>query len=309
MAGAVGTVARVGLLQVINHGLGALLGPVCSGYDVFHVSNQVRVTPPGVRLTATIHDLTCRLMPELHTAANVRADASFARNIVGPADGLIAVSESSRQDAIRLLGVKPERIRTIHSGVSDAFFSARPAQGGRPYVLVLGTVEPRKNVDRLLDAWDGLPSDVRGAFELKVCGPRGWHSEATLERLARTGQYLGYVPEEELPALVAGAAVFAYPSLYEGFGFPLAEAMAAGVACLTSNVSSLPEVAGGAALLVDPLSVDEIRGGLLRLLTSPGLRAELSRAARVRAEHFRWERAARESIEFFEQVAAGQLGR
>jgi len=110
------------------------------------------------------------------------------------------------------------------------------------------------------------------------------------------------VPEPDLPALTAGAAVFLYPSLYEGFGFPVAQAMAAGVPVITSNLSSLPEITGGAALLVDPLSVAEIRAALDRLLTSPATRAQLSQAGRVQARRFHWDVCARQSVKFFEQV-------
>ncbi|MCX6620077.1 MAG: glycosyltransferase family 1 protein, partial [Acidobacteria bacterium] len=314
------TLSRIGVLQAINHGFGPLLDLICVPYDIFHASNQVRVAPRRVRLTATLHDMTCWLMPEVHTEANVRADAGFARNILARADRLIAVSEHTRQDAIRFLGLRPEKIQVIHSGIGDAFFQSNAGEAERvrarfglqrPYILTLGTVEPRKNLDRLLDAYATLAADVREQFTLVVAGPRGWQSEKTIARLSGAGsgiRYLGYVAEGDLPGLLAGATVFAYPSLYEGFGFPLAEAMASGVASLTSNVSSLPEVAGDAALMVDPRSVGEIGAALSRLLTSPSLRAGLSAAARRRAEKFRWERAARESIQFFEQVA-GHCGR
>lgn len=306
---------RIALLQGINHGMRPLLDAICRGCDVFHASNQIRVAPRHTRLTATIHDLTCWLMPELHTRANVQADRNFARKVLSRADALIAVSENTRLDAIRVLRLAPEKIHVIHSGIGEAFFTAKPGDAERvrkrfgltrPYVLSVGAIEPRKNLERLLDAYLGLPPDIRGQYQLLVSGPRGWRSGQTFARLHSCGddvRYLGYVPGEDLPGLLAGATVFAYPSLYEGFGFPLAEAMAAGVACLTSNVSSLPEIAGGAALAVDPHSSLEIGAALQRLLTSPSLRQTLSAAARARAEHFHWRRAARDSIAFFERVA------
>ncbi len=168
----------------------------------------------------------------------------------------------------------PDRIRAIHHGVAEAYFDPAPeaisagkaAFGlAKPYVLFVSTIEPRKNLDRLLDAYEELPPDIRDAYDLIVAGPQGWRSEATCNRLRanRTGiRVLGYVPEALLPGLMAGATVFAYPSLYEGFGFPVAQAMAAGVAVLTSNVSSLPEITAGAAELIDPLSTLEIRDAL-----------------------------------------------
>jgi alpha-1,3-rhamnosyl/mannosyltransferase len=126
---------------------------------------------------------------------------------------------------------------------------------------------------------------------------------ARLRGSAAGVRHLGYVPEADLPGITAGAAVFAYPSLYEGFGFPVAQAMAAGVPVITSNLSSLPEIAGGAAALVDPRSIAEIRGALERLLTSPAMRERLAREGKVQARRFRWENCARESVEFFRQIA------
>ena len=255
--------------------------------QLFHGSTQLRLPPRAVRLTSHIHDLTCWLMPEMHTAINIRAAHQAAAHIWKKADGLIAVSQSARNDAIRLLHLPPERIEVIYHGVPEHYFGVATAEVARvrhalaihrPYVLCIGTIEPRKNVDRLLDAWSALPDDIRQHFDLIVAGPAGWKSEQTLARL-RSGirgvRYAGYVAEADLFGLTAGAYALAYPSLYEGFGFPLAQAMACGVPSITSNVSSLPEVSAGSALLIDPCSVAEIRDALLRLLTTPSLHAEL----------------------------------
>ena len=249
-------------------------------------------------------------MPELHPRSNLAAERSFAQ-LARRADRLIAVSECTRQDAVRTLGIAPEKICTIHSGVADAFFDppaalvdeVRARYGlQRPFVLFVGTIEPRKNVDLLLDAFESLPASMRGHWELVVAGPVGWAADATVARL-RHVRYLGYVPELDLAPLTAAADVFVYPSLYEGFGFPVAQAMAAGVAVITSNVSSLPEVAGNAALLVDPRSQNELRAALVRLLASAGLRKALGLAGRERAREFRWEVCAAKSLEFFREVA------
>ena len=272
--------------------------------DVFHVSNQIRFPPQGVKLTATIYDMTCRLMPELHTAANIQADESLAKNVLARAHRLIAISENSRRDAARLLGLDPERIEVIYPGVPEVYFGAQARPTEQPYVLYLGTIEPRKNVDTLLDAWSGFR--LRGDFDLVIAGASGWGAEKTLARLAARAagvRYLGYVPEDELPGLMAGASAFIYPSLYEGFGFPVAQAMAAGVPVITSNTSCLPEIAGDGALLVDPRSPAEIRAALEKLLASPALRQELRAAGMARAQRdYRWEICARKSLEFFHRV-------
>jgi alpha-1,3-rhamnosyl/mannosyltransferase len=269
--------------------------------DVFHVSNQIRFPPKGVKLTATIYDMTCRLMPELHTAANIEADESLAKNVLARADRLIAISENSRADAVRLLGLDSDRIEVIYPGVPEVYFGAQARPSQQPYLLYLGTIEPRKNVDTLLDAWSGFR--FRGDFDLVIAGASGWAGEKTLARLASRPpgvRYLGYVAEDELPGLMAGASAFVYPSLYEGFGLPVAQAMAAGIPVITSNTSCLPEVAGAGALLVDPRSAEEIRAAMEKLLASPELRRELGAAGLARAQsEYRWEICARRSLEFF----------
>ena len=272
--------------------------------DVLHVSTLIRNPPRNIKLTATIHDMTCRLMPELHTPANRKADESFTKNILQRAARLIAVSESTKADAVRLTGLDPERIEVIYSGVPEVYFGAQPRPAERPYILFVGTIEPRKNIDTLLDAWQSCRA--RSDFDLVIAGASGWAGEKNLARLIakpKGVRYLGYVPEDELPGLTAGASAFVYPSLYEGFGFPVAQAMAAGVPVITSNTSCLPEVSGGGALLVDPRSAAEIQGAMDKLLASAELRQELRTAGMARArQEFRWSVCARKSLEFFRRA-------
>ena len=296
------TMARFALIKSMNEVGFPPLDWLIPDADIFHATNLMRRAPRRAKLTATIHDLTCWLMPGVHTPANVKADLQFAENILRRADGLIAVSENTRHDAIRLLNIPPERIRTIHSGIGAAYFDAAPVWRDRPYALYVGTIEPRKNLDTLLDAWALLKPSLREEFDLVIAGPRGWNSEKTLARIEREATYLGYVPEGALPGLTAGATVFVYPSLYEGFGFPVAQAMAAGVPVLTSNNSCLPEITGDAAILVNPMSAAGIAAALTRMLESESLRMELRAGGKKRAELFRWEKCAIESLQFFRSV-------
>jgi glycosyltransferase involved in cell wall biosynthesis len=284
--------------------------------DVFHCSN-LRNPPRRPRLSATIHDLTCWIMPQFHTPGNVAALERMAETVWKRADGLIAVSAHTRDEAVRRLGLDARRIRVIHNGVDARFFAAGVAEAerarvryrlDRPYVLWVGTIEPRKNLDLALDAWAALDAALRQEFVLVMAGPVGWAAAQTLRHLRSEPagvRYLGYVPEADLPGLTAGAVALFYPSLYEGFGLPVAQAMACGVPVVTSGVSALPEVAGEGALYADPHSVSEMRGALERLLLSPSLRQKLGQAGRQRAERYRWEEAARQSLEFFGKVGGG----
>lgn len=314
VASPAGTLARQGLFYFLNRIPNHACDWITPGAEIFHAA-KLLYPPRGPRLTATLHDMTCWLMPEFHQAPNVAAEKRFADHIWKRAAGLIAVSENTRRDAVRVLGLDAEKIRVIHPGVARPFFETTPEDVAaarreyglkKPYALYVGTVEPRKNLDRLLDAWQELPVPLREEFELVAAGPEGWQAAKTMARLRGSAagvRYLGYVPEADLPGITAGATIFVYPSLYEGFGFPVAQAMAAGVPVITSDLSSLPEITGGGAVLVNPRSIAEISGGLERLLTSPATREQLARDGKVQAQRFRWENCARESVEFFRQVA------
>lgn len=303
------TAWRLALVRAANHRIPFALTPLMPKVDLLHVSNQLRQPPSNLPLSGTIHDLTVWLLPELHSQANVQADKHFAATVLKRAKGLIAVSENTRCDAVRLLRLDPDRIEVIYPGVSDSYFDGVAKQDSRlprPYILFVGTIEPRKNVDSLLDAYTNLSASLRDEFDLVIVGPPGWKSEKTMARLQtppRGVRYLGYVPEPEMPALVAGAAVLAYPSLYEGFGFPVAEAMACGVPVITSAISSLPEVAGDGALFVDPNSVNELRSAMDCVLSTPSLRHKLGQRGADRARKlFLWPICAQRSLEFFRKV-------
>ena len=314
--GPAGTALRLagvfGLNNRICRALGATpLDGLTRRFDVVHASHQLLHPPRGICLTATIHDLTCWLMPELHTQANVDGHKEFAERVLKPASAVIAMSESTRQDAIRILGLAPEKITVIHNGVAPEYFgaAAKPhARLTKPYILFVGTIEPRKNVAMLLDAYEALPRAEREAFDLVVVGPPGWKDDVTLARLRKPAagiHYLGYVPESELPGLTAGAAMLVYPSLYEGFGLPVAQAMAAGVPVITSNVSALPEITGDAAMHIDPRSVQALSAAMQTLLGSSDLQRQLRERGLRRAAMFRWETCALKSWEFFAAAAQG----
>jgi glycosyltransferase involved in cell wall biosynthesis len=303
------TYPRIAVLQFINKIFPPAINAAVRDVDVFHASNQVHSIPRGVKLTGTIYDMTCMLMPQFHTAANVRAESRHFDRVFRRADGLIAISQSAKDDAVRLLNLEADRIDVIYPGIPDSYFSAHPnvTKYGleKPFVLFVGTVEPRKNVDTLLDAWLQLRESTREAHDLVFIGPIGWAANATVNRL-RSGiggvRLLGYVPEADLPSITAAARVFAYPSFYEGFGFPIAQAMAAGVPVITSNVSSMPEVAGAGGILIDPHSASELAAALERLLTTESERERLGQEGRELAGRFTWKNSAERSAEFFSRL-------
>ena len=213
-------------------------------------------------------------MPAEHT----KAAEQFAERILEHAHGLIAVSDSIRQDAMRLLGIDEAKITTIYPGVAADYFDAQPARRERPYVLYAAGVKPRQNRAALLAAWHDLKPDLQREYDL--------------------------VSTSEAPGAerMAGATLFVYPSLYDGFALPVAQAMAARVAVVASDVSSMPEVGRDAAVMVDPHDPAEIAAGITRLLESESDRAKLARYGRARAEKYRWEKCAAESLAFFRRV-------
>lgn len=265
-----GALARLG-------GAAWLLDLGLRGADVLHASHVTPCAPRRAKLTATVDDLSCWLMPKLNSPAETKVTHDFADRILGNTHGLIAVSESVRQDAIRVLGIEPENIATIYPGVDTGFFEAQPPPRVQPYVLSVGGDQPRHNFQVVQQAWSALKPELRETFELVVDG-------------------------DPNPAVMAGATLLVHVPLYEGFPLPVAQAMAAGIAVVMSDSSSLPEIGRDAGLMVDPHSVSEVAGALTRLLESESERAKLARYGRARAEKYRWERCAAESLAFFHRV-------
>jgi glycosyltransferase involved in cell wall biosynthesis len=299
------TMARLAWLHLANTLPVPLLNGVGAGVSVFHASHQLLRPPTNTRVTATIYDMTCWLVPQFHSPANVRMAKKFAASVMRRADGLIAISESTKNDAVRILKLDPRRVTVIYPGVAESFFCAQPLQRAKPYILFVGTIEPRKNVATLLDAYERLRPELREAFDLVLAGSPGWGDPSVLARIRqgiRGVDYLGYVPEERLPALTAGASVFVYPSVYEGFGLPVAQAMAAGIPVVTSAVSSLPEIAGAGAVAVDPGSPAELASAMAQLLESDSLRESLGANGRSIAQQYRWDCCARKSWELFRSL-------
>jgi glycosyltransferase involved in cell wall biosynthesis len=266
-----------------------------------------------------VHDLVPFVEGTRAQSRAARIERATIRPALRRAAAVQCTSDATRRDLAAHFPAAAARAVTIPLA-ADARFAAATANADTlqrhglragSYVLAVGTLEPRKNLPRLIEAWEAVKPEVRGDTLLALVGPRGWDEEETLAAASASGnvRLLGHVPEDDLPALYAGCACFAYPSLYEGFGLPVLEAMSAGAPVVTSNVSSLPEVAGGAALLVSPLDVRASAAAIGRILTEPELASELRERGQRRASEFSWERFAGETFDLLRASTPAQRHR
>ena len=282
--------------------------------DVFHVGEFVYPRLPAtLPVVATVHDVTTKLFPQWHGWPNRLLHHKRLRWIARHAHRILIDAEATRADTARVLGVPPARCDVVPLARGTAPVTgtlpevrARFALGTSPLVLFVGTLEPRKNVGRLVAAMQRLPARLAGV-KLVLAGRWGWRTGALRGALdgAPPGRIVvtGGVDDATLAALYRAAAVFAYPSLYEGFGLPVLEAMAAGAPVITSKGGALEEVAGSAAELVDPLDVDAIAAALERLLCSDPARAERRALGFARERSFTWRRTAEQTLGVYRHAA------
>lgn len=288
--------------------------------QIFHATDHLLPPLRRARTVFTIHDLIFRFYPQYHLPLNRWFLSLMIPRFLQAADAIIAISHHTKRDVMRLYGVDEAKIQVIHEGV-DADFRPQPPERiaevrgrhhlPRQYILYVGTIEPRKNLGALLEAYLLLKQRARGVQvpKLAIVGKKGWLYGGFFRRLRETGLeketvLTGYVPDEDLPAIYSGALFFVYPSFYEGFGLPVLEAMACGVPVICSQASSLPEVAGEAALLVNPHDVGELAEAMMRLLTDEEMRRRLRGEGLKRAALFTWEEAARRTLRVYRRLGA-----
>jgi glycosyltransferase involved in cell wall biosynthesis len=286
--------------------------------DVFHAPHYVLPTAVRCRSVVTIHDCIHLMFPQdlPNRAAYAYARASMwsaARH----ADRILTVSEASKRDILRFFNVPADKISVVYNAIDERFWIEPSAeevarvrerfQLDHGFVLYAGTIKPHKNLVRLIEAFAALRTGEFEDLKLLIIGDeisklpalrRAVHSH----KLHKHVRFLGFVPDETLAVLYRLAAVFVFPSLYEGFGLPPLEAMASGTPVVTSNISSLPEVAGEAAELVDPYDVDSIVEGVRRVLSDPELAADMRAKGLVRARDFSWERSVARTHEIYRLV-------
>jgi glycosyltransferase involved in cell wall biosynthesis len=284
---------------------------VLADLDMVHATSAA-VPPTGGRpLVATVHDLAFRHYPDAYPAAGRRYHDRAARIVAGEAARVIAVSKATADDLTKLYGVEPARISVVPLGVEPPGAADQAAAAGLladlgvrgPFLLAVGTLEPRKNLPRLLAAFGEITDELPDHF-LVVAGPVGWGPTLRPTWDSVRVKLAGPVDDPVLQALYRAAEGLAYPSLYEGFGLPVVEAMAHGLPVLTSDRSSLPEVAGDAAMLVDPLDRGAIAKGLVRLVTDSALRRRLADAGPRRAARFTWSATAAGTWAAYREVLA-----
>lgn len=274
--------------------------------------------PPKVnRCVATFHDLSVFTMPHCHPLERVRFMQKELLHTVNRAKILITDSEFTRNELIEYFNLPQQKVFTAKLACSNDFYPREDSQLSsvlakfqlniNGYCLFTSSIEPRKNIESLLDAYECLPNKIRKCIPLVVCGFQGWNSEIVHMRLQK-GQaegwikYLGYTASEDLPYLFAGARSFLFPSLYEGFGLPVLEAMASGTPVVCSNSSSLPEVVGDAALMCNALDVDALATNISRSIEDEKWREQAKLLGLNRAKLFSWQRCAQETIQAYKQV-------
>lgn len=289
-----------------------------SGFDrvLYHEPNYVPM-PYNGPLVLTVCDLSCFDHPETHPAERVRLMHRDLPGAIEKADHVIVISNASGEALRRWFNVDPAKITNTYLAADprfrphsvDVLAPVLAGLGLAPdgYVLSVGTLEPRKNLGTLFAAYAGLPAVLRQRYPLVVAGMSGWNTEGLMrsaEELIRRGELrlLGYVADELIPPLYAGAAAFCYPSRYEGFGLPALEAMASGIPVITSNRTSLPEVVGNAGIMVEPDDVDGMREHLRQLLEDRAYAETMGERGRIRAQTFSWDRCARETFSVYQKV-------
>jgi glycosyltransferase involved in cell wall biosynthesis len=285
--------------------------------DLLFVPAHVLPVVHPRRSVVTVHDLGYLYYPEAHRLLDrLYLDLSTRYN-ARAATHLIADSSATQHDLIERYGIEPDKITVVYPGYDQTIFQPVRDEGvieavktrygiAGDYILFVGTLQPRKNLIRLIEAFSNLQPPTSN-LQLVIAGKKGWLYQEIFRQVEDLGLekevvFTGYVPEGDLPALLSGARLFVFPSLYEGFGLPVLEAMACGTPVVCSDASSLPEVAGDAAVLVDPLDVEGLAAAMERVLDDKELRANLIDRGFEQARKFSWERCARETLDVLENV-------
>jgi anaerobic magnesium-protoporphyrin IX monomethyl ester cyclase len=287
--------------------------------DVVHFTNGMLPVMSPVPTVVTIHDMSLRLYPRYHPPRRVILNRPLVDLAARRADAIITPSESAKRDIVRLYHLDPGRVHVVYEAAAPSFTrvddAARLAEVRQRYglaeriILYVGTIEPRKNLPTLIDAFAAQRRAGLLTHQLVCVGPYGWLSRGIEEQITRSQvgdaiRFTGYVPFDDLPAIYSLAEMFVYPSMYEGFGLPVVEAMACGVPVITGKTAALSEIGGGAIVEVDRIAADDLGRAMVAVAESRDRREELAGRGLDRAATFSWQRAARESLEIYRETAA-----
>ncbi|RMH69793.1 MAG: glycosyltransferase family 1 protein [Gemmatimonadetes bacterium] len=262
------------------------------------------------RKVVTFHDMTFFIFPQYHEWLRQWIFRRIMRRSAQFADHIITVSENTKRDLIRLMNVPSNRVTAINSGVSAFFYppASPPRNIATPYILFVGTLEPRKNLITLIQAFDLLCRECSIPHILKIVGHRGWKYQELFTEVHRRGleariEFTGYVSRPELRTLYQQADLFVYPSIYEGFGFPPLEAMACGTPAITTTAPAMSDLFVGGAQLVEPFDVKALKTAMQQVLTQPEWRKQLAQQGWQLAQTFDWQHTARKTIAVYQQFA------
>lgn len=284
--------------------------------DMYHEPNFLAFKCPKPSII-TVHDLSWIRFPHTHPVERVRAMDKYFEPGLRRASLILTDSEFVKRELMEVFGLRPELIVPVPLGV-EPLFRPQTAEETLPvlsrhgllhgqYLLAVGTLEPRKNLQVALHAFMQLPPAMRKHYPLVLVGMTGWHTsalEAQMAPMIRAGEVrqLGYLSREDLATVIAGATTLIYPSIYEGFGLPPLESMACGVPVIASNVSSLPEVVGDTGLLVNPHDAEAVAQAIQRMVSDPALRCKLSANALARSKGFTWDRCVTQTMGAYQQL-------
>jgi glycosyltransferase involved in cell wall biosynthesis len=289
--------------------------------SVAHFTNGMVPLASRVPTVVTIHDMSLTMYPQYHPPRRVLLNRPLVDLAARRADAVVTVSQSAKRDIVRLYGLDPTRVHVVHEAAAPAFKPVRDAAAlervraryrlADRFILYVGTIEPRKNLPGLLEGFARRRNSGDLPHQLVCAGPYGWLSRDIERRIERLGiggavRFTGYVPFDDLPTLYSLAEMFVFPSVYEGFGLPVIEAMACGTPVITGHAGALAEVAGGAVERVERPDPAALGDAIAALAHNPVRRDHLSALGLQRAQMFSWQRAARETLNIYRQTARGE---
>jgi len=272
----------------------------------------------NIKMVVTIHDMIALMFPEIWPGISGFRIRNYIKYSSQRADIIITISSWAKKDIVRILKVPKDKVKVIYCGINKKLFKPIPDLSlqrlvkrkygiRKNFILTVGPLGARKNHDRLIDAYSILPKYIREDYQLIVTGEKKGTYNNLLGKASKTCLvddiiFTGFIPEKEMPVVINAASLFVFPSLYEGFGIPLLEAMACGAPILASNVSSIPEVVGGAALLFDPYDINEMASVIDRAITNKNLRQKLVQRGFERIKKYSWENTAKEILGVFREL-------